>query len=105
VRRKIHLDKGTINCGDGKFPLKYEVWRFRIGMRSNYRIVCGLQWRGVGRCVVLLVKLRMISSIYEEVAHHPPTTPPPARQWACASRWELMVVLGYCLNDEMVFSG
>ena len=22
-----------------------------------------------------------------------------------ASRWELMVVLGYCLNDEVVFTG
>jgi hypothetical protein len=34
----------------------------------------------------------------------PPTTPLP-RQWACALRWKLMVVLGYCLNDEVVFSG
>ena len=105
MRRKIHLDKETINCGDGKFPLKYDVWRFRIGMKSSYHIVCGLRWRGVAVCAVLLVKPKMISSIYEEVAHHPPTTPPSHAGGRVRQDGELMVVLGYCLNDEVVFSG
>jgi hypothetical protein len=74
VRRKIHLDTETINSGDGKFPQKYDEWKFRIGMRSSYRIVYGLPWREVVRYAVLLVKPRTISSIYEEVTPTQPAT-------------------------------
>jgi hypothetical protein len=68
-----------------------EGLKYLIETKNNCRIVYELLLREVVLCVVLLVKLPAISRTYEEVH----------------SRFGgmLTIVLGYCVNDEGVFSG